>query len=109
MSKIILTCAVTGAAEVRSPHVPITPSQIATSAIEARGGRGERGPPTRQKSTDRRPLHGRGPLCSSRGADPSITYGRRLEPDRRPWRALRAWRADDGLWGGGDRAEGAVG
>ncbi len=35
MSKIILTCAVTGAAEIRSPHVPITPRQIATSAIEA--------------------------------------------------------------------------
>jgi len=35
MRKTILTCAVTGAGAIRSPHVPITPEQIATSAIEA--------------------------------------------------------------------------
>jgi uncharacterized protein (DUF849 family) len=35
MSKVILTCAITGAGEIKSPHVPVTPQQIATSAIEA--------------------------------------------------------------------------
>jgi len=35
MNKTILTCAVTGAGAIRSPHVPITPEQIAVSAIEA--------------------------------------------------------------------------
>jgi uncharacterized protein (DUF849 family) len=35
MRKTILTCAVTGAGAIRSPHIPITPAQIAVSAIEA--------------------------------------------------------------------------
>jgi uncharacterized protein (DUF849 family) len=35
MRKTILTCAVTGASPIKSPHVPITPAQIAASAIEA--------------------------------------------------------------------------
>lgn len=34
-SKVILTCAVTGAGEIKSPHVPVTPEQIASSAIRA--------------------------------------------------------------------------
>jgi uncharacterized protein (DUF849 family) len=36
-SKVIITCAVTGAGDTvgKSPHVPVTPQQIATSALEA--------------------------------------------------------------------------
>jgi len=36
---VFITCAITGAGETvdRSPHVPVTPEQIATSAIEAAG------------------------------------------------------------------------
>ncbi|WP_417522423.1 3-keto-5-aminohexanoate cleavage protein [Marinovum sp.] len=34
-NKVILTCAVTGAGAINSPHVPITPEQIANSAIRA--------------------------------------------------------------------------
>ena len=39
MWNAFITCAVTGAGETadRSPHVPVTPEQIATSAIEAAG------------------------------------------------------------------------
>ena len=37
MKKIAITCAVTGAGDTvsRSPHVPVTPEQVATAAIEA--------------------------------------------------------------------------
>lgn len=37
MSEVFITCAVTGAGSAveRSPHVPVTPEQIADSAIEA--------------------------------------------------------------------------
>ncbi|MCC5974954.1 MAG: 3-keto-5-aminohexanoate cleavage protein [Rubellimicrobium sp.] len=39
MSKIIITCAITGAIHVpsQSPHLPVTPDQIADQAIEAAG------------------------------------------------------------------------
>jgi uncharacterized protein (DUF849 family) len=37
LSEVFITCAITGAGETtsRSPHVPVTPEEIATSAIEA--------------------------------------------------------------------------
>ena len=36
-SKVIVTCAITGSVHTPSmtPHLPITPTQIATSAVEA--------------------------------------------------------------------------
>jgi uncharacterized protein (DUF849 family) len=37
LSEVFITCAITGAGDTtaRSPHVPVTPEEIATSAIEA--------------------------------------------------------------------------
>ena len=38
---VIITCALTGAGDTvgRSPHVPVTPEQIARDAVEAAGAR----------------------------------------------------------------------
>jgi uncharacterized protein (DUF849 family) len=96
ISEVFITCAITGAGDTvgRSEHVPVTPEQIADSAIEAAragaavvhihvrdpvSGRGARDPALFREVVERIRSS---PRCRSR-AEPDRRHGRRPRAGRR--------------------------
>ena len=89
---VFITCALTGAGETagKSPHVPVTPQQIAESAIDA----AKAGAAVVTSTSATRTGVGAGPRRLRRGrrADPRLGRRRRRQPHRRDGRRSRARR-----------------